>query len=682
MRSARWSSAAIICLLMAQTAVASIIWTPTIGSDPTPPTDLYTYTKSRSTGLNLSDSEAIRSAVRDITDRAKENATDLVANVDDGLNLSATVRGAHGNVEPTATIAGVRSNLTLARSATGLSAAVLALYSEDRITLTATQQLTVVSAASDVPPSVAKAAAILIFAIIDARHYQAAALGSMGNELAPLSGNFSTLATLQRRMLFESVGNDLELHFAEEDQAVIDALNDASAAFDPTRAFLALDVIAQAIDEIQTISLDGLPAQGGADSACGTSTFYFALPDDFPERCRVLIGDATANTYYSMQAGGTDPEDDENVLVLDVGGNDIYRHRAGGGTPGNPVQVNVDLGGDDFYDRGLATRGAAQGSGLQGVGILFDRTGNDFYRAHSSPGGNVGSLFQGSALAGAGALFDNAGNDLYVALDQGYSSTPHSAHAQGVASIGVGILRDLAGSDAYFFNVTNGPRHIAGTGAQAFAAGPGSAAYLLDFGQGDDHFSAGQDAVQGAAALHGLALLHDDGGDNEFQIVSALGCLKLHGEVCSENPVNYVPIGGWGQGYANTNGTSFLVTGGGDDTFKVIKLTGFGAGYQARSVLAAANTSAVAVVVDLGGEDQYDADGEAIAYGDAGVAIFTDTDDTDQYLCPVITCYGYGTADGRGIFRDHGSEGDAFADGVDHTNPLAKSNLGLGVQET
>lgn len=65
-----------------------------------------------------------------------------------------------------------------------------------------------------------------------------------------------------------------------------------------------------------------------------------------------------------------------------------------------------------------------------------------------------------------------------------------------------------------------------------------------------------------------------------------------------------------------------------------------------------------------------------------GIAIFTDTDDIDQYLCPVITCYGYGSADGRGIFRDHCSEGDAFADGVDHTNPLAKSNLGLSVQET
>lgn len=142
-----------------------------------------------------------------------------------------------------------------------------------------------------------------------------------------------------------------------------------------------------------------------------------------------------------------------------------------------------------------------------------------------------------------------------------------------------------------------------------------------------------------------------------------------------------MPIGGWSQSYANTNGTSFLFAGRGKDEFRVVRLDGYGEGYQARSVLAAANTSGLAALLNSAGHDKYDAVAESIAYGDAGVAIFVDGDDADEYLCPARTCYGYAIADGRGLFRDYGSDGDQFADGEDHRTPSARSNLGLAVQE-
>ncbi len=81
---------------------------------------------------------------------------------------------------------------------------------------------------------------------------------------------------------------------------------------------------------------------------------------------RVILGGPGDDTYnYSS------PEtvSQSVALLLDTGGSDNYLMPAGANTRGeNLVSVHVDLGGNDRYN----TQGAGQGSGQQGVGLLWD----------------------------------------------------------------------------------------------------------------------------------------------------------------------------------------------------------------------------------------------------------------------------------------------------------------------
>ncbi|MBI4393728.1 MAG: hypothetical protein HY556_08045 [Euryarchaeota archaeon] len=155
-----------------------------------------------------------------------------------------------------------------------------------------------------------------------------------------------------------------------------------------------------------------------------------------------IIGGSSAANYVGAWNPQVDVptvnQDVASVLTIDLGGDDTYGGRAGGGNglpvqlggDGIPVSVVIDLGGNDYYDGSEN----CQGAGDTAIGILIDSSGNDRY--------NAGSHCQGSGrLAGVGIFIDELGSD--------YRSAGTESQGSGLFR-GVGLLVDLDGSDEYW----------------------------------------------------------------------------------------------------------------------------------------------------------------------------------------------------------------------------------------
>jgi hypothetical protein len=135
---------------------------------------------------------------------------------------------------------------------------------------------------------------------------------------------------------------------------------------------------------------------------------------------KVVIGTQEDNIYEGDYA-----------LIIDVGGNDIYKGRTGSavGILSNPFSVAIDLKGDDLYDASQTLFNF--GAGLLGCGILLDLKGNDTYKGYH--------FSQGAGLFGTGVLLDYEGDDIYSA----------GCFSQGAGNLGIGILTDIKGNDTY-----------------------------------------------------------------------------------------------------------------------------------------------------------------------------------------------------------------------------------------
>ncbi|MCE9535077.1 MAG: hypothetical protein K8R65_01540, partial [Nitrospirae bacterium] len=163
----------------------------------------------------------------------------------------------------------------------------------------------------------------------------------------------------------------------------------------------------------------------------------------------IVIGGPGPNTYELDKGFG---------LIIDVGGNDLYRGMIASSTDedqGNAVVI--DLKGDDTYDGaplGLAT-------GRLGVGLLIDHAGDDVYQLDMGSGG--------AGFGGLGILFDAKGNDVYMG----------NRLTQGAAIGGLGLLLDAAGNDRYTSH-----------GFAIGFGGPLGVGAVIDV-TGDDHYQCG-----------------------------------------------------------------------------------------------------------------------------------------------------------------------------------------------
>lgn len=207
----------------------------------------------------------------------------------------------------------------------------------------------------------------------------------------------------------------------------------------------------------------------------------------------LAIGSTCADSYC---APATD-----FILLIDLGGNDVYCNNAGGNDPtcaGFTAAALIDLGGSDFYTPACTT--GVNGGGSLGAGLLLDVSGSDSYFASSIAANG------GAALNGVGLLVDGAGDDLYTA---GSGGTNGGAWFAGIGGIVDGVGDDTFSADS---SGVNG------------GSGECSMAFLLD-GQGNDVRLGNWDGVNGGAddsaspictLFEPTALLIDLVGDDQY----------------------------------------------------------------------------------------------------------------------------------------------------------------------
>jgi len=209
-------------------------------------------------------------------------------------------------------------------------------------------------------------------------------------------------------------------------------------------------------------------------------------------------------------------------LLIDGAGNDrsAVRSRGQGFAATGGLGAYLDLDGSDQLRLGVASEpvtgplsGGGQGGSWGtrpypwvgdatlhgGVGLLYDRAGNDGYYARA--------YGQGSAeVLAVGVLLDRAGDDQYVGEWRSQGAGMHLA---------AGVLVDGGGNDRY-----------EGTHTVTAAAGDRAAGLLWDRGVGNDLYSLGPTGgaipselgggIAWARQAHALAVLIDEGGDDGY----------------------------------------------------------------------------------------------------------------------------------------------------------------------
>jgi hypothetical protein len=334
-------------------------------------------------------------------------------------------------------------------------------------------------------------------------------------------------------------------------------------------------------------------------------------------------------------------EDERHLLVLDLGGDDVYASAANTLDPGHPISLVIDLAGNDEYRSTLEDR-PAFGAGILGYGMLFDVAGNDLYRCPMLGQGcgvlGVGLLhdaagqdryqgdgaLQGCGVFGVGALVDLRGDDQYACYraSQGFGYT-----------LGCGVLLDASGDDRYEANDTDirypaasSPPHQAslaqGVGCgrrgetadgHAWAGGVG----LLVDGAGADRYGCGV-LGGGSACAGGVGIFVDKSGNDDYtSFASALGC-------------------------ARSGGIAVVQEEAGDDLYRCGSARAFGFGAE----------FGLAWFEDAGGNDRYYANDGAFGVGhENGLGLFWDRAGSDTYIA-CNNSFGVATMAGQGTARD------------------------------
>lgn len=200
-------------------------------------------------------------------------------------------------------------------------------------------------------------------------------------------------------------------------------------------------------------------------------------------------------------------------IHIDYAGTDFYHSGLfSQGAALQGISLLVDYAGNDVY---TATT-MAQGMGsVRGVGALLDYAGSDTYQLggkyfhaplmpndYRSMGQGMGFGMRSDFAGGLGLLYDKTGNDKYLG----------GVYAQGVGYwYATGVLIDEAGNDVY-----NAIYYPQGSGIH-LAGG-----FLYD-GGGDDAYYSRNGPGQGAGHDWGLGVLIDSSGNDAYSIQGGNG---------------------------------------------------------------------------------------------------------------------------------------------------------------
>jgi hypothetical protein len=328
---------------------------------------------------------------------------------------------------------------------------------------------------------------------------------------------------------------------------------------------------------------------------------------------RIVVVGGPGPNRYDMSALGA---------VYDVGGNDHYDYGTRAADTHVPLQLVIDLAGDDVHESTGNFQGPA--TGVFGLSVLEDHAGNDTYRSRAG-------FSLAAGLCGIGLLIDHAGNDTYENLGDG------AGWSQGAGFWGAGLLIDRAGHDVYRAEklaqgiggprgvgaildsqgkdlyVANGPTFGSaygtpavylgmsqgfGFGVRGYAAGGVGAIY--DYA-GNDRYEAGEFS-QAGGYYWGLGILHDLRGSDlyhgnrygqAFAAHQAVGLL-----VDDAGDDTYWSMTAASQGGTWDESIGLLLDRAGNDSYRCDGLGQGGASMQA-----------LALLIDLGGDDRYAAGG-------------------------------------------------------------------------
>lgn len=329
---------------------------------------------------------------------------------------------------------------------------------------------------------------------------------------------------------------------------------------------------------------------------------------------RDSIRSMTFSTPYGRVAiggKGDDVYEGTYFLIIDIGGNDLYRFdlAAKEDALDRPVRCIVDLAGNDLYTAGSYELGSAVG----GVGILIDAAGNDTYLA--------GDASLGCGIFGVGIVHDMAGDDSYssginsqgagifgigLVLDDGGQDI-YRAHAQAQgfgATRGIGILSDLAGNDQYlaaspYVDVLRYEAHqVTFTQGAALGYRPlasGGIGILADE-RGNDAYST-DIYGQGTGYWFGLGALLDRAGDDRYvayQYAQGAGVHFATGILRDDVGDDIYVSHGVSQGCGHDIALGALIDEQGNDSYMVESLS-----------LGGGNANAVSVFIDVTGNDAY-----------------------------------------------------------------------------
>ena len=301
------------------------------------------------------------------------------------------------------------------------------------------------------------------------------------------------------------------------------------------------------------------------------------------------------------------------ALLIDLGGDDLYKGTIASPTRAMEIAVVVDFEGNDTYqagdgylvngclgigmlfdlngdDRYFSER-AGIASSCYGTSLLYDRLGEDLY--HSS------SVFsQGASHVGSALLVDLEGDDEYRSSgsSQGYGGT-----------LGFGLLMDMAGSDSYNDGETTSS-FVQGAGRGRWAEASdghslgGGLGIFIEAG-GDDHYFA-ESFSQGASYFTGTGLFFELEGDDHYEV-------RSHS-----------------QGYAAHFALSGFFEGKGDDHYNAGS-----AFHQITQVLGSGRDRSAGWFIEEQGDDAYHFGNRSCGIGDLeGVGILWDRDGDDVYV--------------------------------------------------
>lgn len=397
-------------------------------------------------------------------------------------------------------------------------------------------------------------------------------------------------------------------------------------------------IVAAAIDATLPQMVQATSGRGSGDSVDGCD-----VVDQAPALCVAGYGDNVINDDYA--------------LVVDLGGDDLHAHSAGGAEPlsnGLPVAVTIDLSGNDRYDTPIPTASGAytaQGSGYgAGVGFLIDAAGDDTYRIAPEGPYSV-AIGQGKGEHGFGLLADMAGNDDYELSATGDGGVVSLGHGDGAN--GVGILIDREGDDRHavlatatgFFTSPIG--QVFPPAAVAYGIGAARTGYISIQTPNPIHF----DAVYAGRTSVGLFV--EGGGSDELTVAASIPDPDQD-DMFGPKLVALPIARSTGIGHGAESGLGLAILGEGDTDAFVGSSTRVPAARAEASGMGVGTYTGIGVLADAGGDDtrtlsaDVEVSREAVARAGCGGC---DTASA-QSRSATIEGMGFGLSSGAGFLHD------------------------------